>query len=383
VGQALTDLARPLLSLLIATRERAQTLAFTLASALNQKSADFEVIVSDNISQDETEAIVGRVNDERIRYFKTAHRLSMCGNYEFALEQARGKFVIFIGDDDAVMPNAIDKLIPLLRAGSEMTIYTWPLHIYDWPRATQSARIAHYARPVPRRDLSLKAKAISVMGMGGWKYYELPSPYHCAVPISILNSIRARTGRVFHSTQPDVFTAMAIPALADVSTNLNFTVTLNGRSAASNGLGFVSNNARRNIERFIQEYGEYEFHASLLPNAPAIAKMIPDAVLVARGLFPELYAASEFNYESMWAYICRLKFISIPFVLRNANQLKKYHSFNVAKFIAYVSIQSLAVVRRGVLNRFMLDGALRQPVPDDIYNFVLMLERVMSTSPIE
>src|ERR1700730_16260932 len=99
----------PMISLIIPTRERAQTLVFTLASALNQDSQAFEVIVSDNVSKDETCAVVERCMDSRSRYIRTERRLSMCDNYEFALQQARGKYVIFIGDDDAVMPHALDK----------------------------------------------------------------------------------------------------------------------------------------------------------------------------------------------------------------------------------------------------------------------------------
>ena len=77
----------PLLSLIIPTRERAETLAFTLATALEQQSRDYEIIVSDNASADHTKAVVDKLDDARIHYFNTGQRLSMCGNYEFALER--------------------------------------------------------------------------------------------------------------------------------------------------------------------------------------------------------------------------------------------------------------------------------------------------------
>ena len=210
----------PLLSLILPTRERAQTLAFTLATALDQQSCDYEVVVSDNASTDHTKAVVDRFDDERIRYFNTGQRLSMCGNYEFALEQARGDYVIFIGDDDAVIPGALDHLLSLLRRTPEPIIHMWPLHIYDWPVDGKPARVAYLAPVVAPTELDLKAKARFVMSMGSWKYYELPSPYHSAIPRQILTAIRERTGRVFHSTQPDVFTAMAIPAFTSRAVNM-------------------------------------------------------------------------------------------------------------------------------------------------------------------
>jgi hypothetical protein len=298
----------------------------------------------------------------------------MCDNYEFALSQARGKFVIFIGDDDAVMPRALDKLITILRGGPARMIYMWPLHIYDWPIGSQPARVAHLARGKAATQIDLKRKAATVMRLGGWKYYELPSPYHCAVPKTILDAIRLRTGRVFHSTQPDVFTAMAIPAVADRAQNVGFTITLNGRSARSNGLGFVSQSALPNIERFIGEYGDYKFHPSLYPGVSGAAKMIPDAVLVAQELFSDFYGNVGFNYDSMWAYVCRLGFVSRSQILQSTKEIRKSHRFNPAIFLMYSVVHDIAANRRRLLDHLTPMGSLKVHAPDNIFDFVKILD---------
>lgn len=370
---------KPLLSVVIPTRERAQTLAFTLATALDQESRDYEVVVSDNASADHTADVVEGMQDGRVRYFHTGQRLSMCGNYEFALEQAAGDYVVYIGDDDAVIPGALDRLLKHLRAAPEPLIHMWPLHIYDWPVDGRPARVAYLA---PTRDpskLDLKAKARFVASVGGWRYGDLPSPYHSAIPTRILDSIRSRTGKVFHSTQPDVFTGMAIPAFADHAINLGQTVTLNGRSAKSNGLGFVQRNARANIERFIKEYGDYRFHSSLYPDVPGAANMIPDAVLMARDLFPEVYAGTDFNYSAMWAYICRLGFVSHAEVLRHRAAIGRQHPFKPASFLSMSAVHELSAIRRTVLNQFMPLGDLRHHTPDNIHDFVRTLSPSTNT----
>ena len=82
----------PVLSLIIPTRERADTLALTIATALQQKSQEFEIIISDNSSLDNTKDVVASFLDNRIRYFNTGKRVSMCDNYEFGLENARGDY---------------------------------------------------------------------------------------------------------------------------------------------------------------------------------------------------------------------------------------------------------------------------------------------------
>jgi len=370
---------RPLLSLVVPTRERADTLAFTLATALDQQSRDYEVIVSDNASVDDTQAVVDRLADSRVRYFNTGRRLSMCDNYEFALEQARGDYVIYIGDDDAVIPGALDNLLLRLRAAQELVIHMWPLHIYDWPVEGAPARVAYLAPIRAQTELNLKTKARFVVSVGGWKYYELPSPYHSAIPKRILDAIRQRTGRVFHSTQPDVFTAMAIPAFADRAINLGQTVTLHGRSSRSNGLGFVKRSALANINRFILEYGNYHFHATLYPGVAGAVNMIPDAILLARDLFPELYGQVEFNYSAMWAYICRLRFASHLEVLNQQASIRRHHPFNLASFLALSAVQELSALRRQVLNAFVPLGSLKQHTPENILDFVRALAKPRSS----
>ena len=363
----------PLLSLIIPTRERAETLAFTLTTALEQQSRDYEIIVSDNASADRTKAVVDNLADTRIHYFNTGQRLSMCDNYEFALERARGDYVIFIGDDDAVVPNAIDHLLSLFRTAREKLIHMWPLHTYDWPVADRKGRVAYLAPVRAPSEMDLKAKARFVMRKGGWKYYELPSPYHAAIPRYLLDKIRSRTGRVFHSTQPDVFTAMVIPALADRAINIGFSITFNGRSSRSNGLGFVTKSAQANIDRFLREYGDYRLHPTLFPGVSNAANMIPDAILVARDLFPDLYEGIEFNYEAMWAFSCRHRFVSHIDVLRNLRGIRERHSFRAIRFILYSLIQEMSVARRKLLDLIMPTGQFEKNAQDNILDFARAL----------
>ena len=364
------------LSLIIATRERADTLVYTLQTVLDQSSGDFEVIVSDNASVDDTRRVVQEMAalDARVRYVNTNERLSMCDNYEFALQHAHGNYVVFIGDDDGVMPGALDRLIGELRASVKPTIHMWPLHVYDWPVGDDPASVAHISPETPRRVLDLKRTGRYVVSVGGWRHGHLPSPYHCAVPRSFLDELRSRTGRVFHSTQPDVFTAMALPAFTNEAIDLGYSVTLNGRSARSNGRGFVAKSAVVNIERFIREYGDYRFHPTLCPSFPALANMIPDAVLLAKDMFPEIYGETPFNYDAMWAYACRLRFASHLDVWRRRAEIRAHHPFHLARFLYYVVLQEAAVLRRKFLIRCLQRReALRYVTPPNIRAFVKAL----------
>ena len=272
--------------------------------------------------------------------------------------------VAIIGDDDAVVSGGIDFLISLLTLSNEKKIHMWPLHTYDWPNNSHDGRLAYRAAILPLSILDMKKKADSVIKKGGWKYYDLPSPYHAAVPKKLLDQIKLKTGRVFSSTQPDVFTAMALPALADYAVNLGVSITFNGRSSRSNGLGFINKSAKSNIDRFLSEYDSYDFHDSLLIEAGKSANMIPDAVLKAYDFFPEVYGDAVFSYEAMWAFSYRHGFISYLEILKKIGKIRKKHKFKLHKFLFFSLIHKISSIRRKFLNLFYKKGSINKNILD-------------------
>lgn len=333
--------SRPLISLLIPTRERCETLAYSLQSALAQDSNEFETIVSDNASTDNTPEVVARVSDPRLRYIRTPRRLSMCDNYEFAVENARGEFVVIIGDDDAVMPGAIRKLSDCIRE-MPADVYGWGAHEYIWPINGAGPRVRVIAARDKRRQIAAGKAAKASMRMGCWRYGASPSVYHSAVARKLLTELRDRTGRTFHSTQPDVFLSFAWPALTNQAIWVGETLTMHGVSRESNGYGFLGD-SRQTIEKFLAEYGSYRLHPTLCPDVPMFINMIPDAALVAKDLFPDYYRETHFNYSAMWAFVLMVwKFDSVAGILGKTRNIRRYHEFAPQRFIIYYALMKSA-----------------------------------------
>jgi len=95
--------AWPLVTVGIPTRDRARTyLRETLSSAVTQTYSRIEIVVSDNCSVDETEAVVGEVTDPRVRYFRHREDIGANGNFNFCLGQARGDYFLLLHDDDRI-----------------------------------------------------------------------------------------------------------------------------------------------------------------------------------------------------------------------------------------------------------------------------------------
>src|ERR1700720_1038150 len=107
------------LSICIPTYNRCQHLRNCLQSiALNKTmaSVDFEVCVSDNCSTDDTAQVVRRAQaDFDIKYHRNPRNLGIPKNFLNVVEMATGEFVWLIGDDDLLVPSALEELCKLIE----------------------------------------------------------------------------------------------------------------------------------------------------------------------------------------------------------------------------------------------------------------------------
>jgi glycosyltransferase involved in cell wall biosynthesis len=88
-----------------------------LDAVLAQTYSDFELLVSDNASTDDTAAICREYaeRDSRIRLVRQERNLGALGNFEFVLEQARGTFFMWAAADDLMSPDWIAHLVSNIR----------------------------------------------------------------------------------------------------------------------------------------------------------------------------------------------------------------------------------------------------------------------------
>jgi len=93
----------PLVTIAIPTYNRAESyFPSALQSALSQTYSNIEIVVSDNCSNDHTQAMVRANKDPRIRYFRHDPGIGQKNNYNFCFEQAKGSYVLLLHDDDLI-----------------------------------------------------------------------------------------------------------------------------------------------------------------------------------------------------------------------------------------------------------------------------------------
>jgi glycosyltransferase involved in cell wall biosynthesis len=115
----------PKVSVLLPTYNYARFLPEAIESVLAQDFADFELIVSDDASTDDSAAIIRAyaARDPRIRAHFQEKNLGMVGHWNWCLGQARGEYIKFLfGDDRLVSPRALSRLSALLDGEPSATL---------------------------------------------------------------------------------------------------------------------------------------------------------------------------------------------------------------------------------------------------------------------
>jgi len=112
----------PKVSVIIPTYNRANFLRSAIQSVLNQTFKDFEVIVVDDASTDDTRQIVHEFADDRIRYIAHNENKGGSASRNIGIKSSKGKFIAFLDDDDIWMPTKLEKQLFLLNMNPEVNV---------------------------------------------------------------------------------------------------------------------------------------------------------------------------------------------------------------------------------------------------------------------
>jgi len=89
-----------LISVIIPVYNRAEMIGRAVSSVLDQNYPDLEIIIVDDLSQDNPEAEVRKINDPRVRYVRRQKNGGAGAARNTGLELARGKYICFLDSDD-------------------------------------------------------------------------------------------------------------------------------------------------------------------------------------------------------------------------------------------------------------------------------------------
>jgi len=108
------QLMTPRVTVAIPTYNRSEMLRRTLQSVIAQTFTNFEVIVSDNASTDDTEAVVASFGDSRVRCLRLDENIGMLGNLTRCLHLGDAPYVMVLHSDDLIRPGLLAAAVDVL-----------------------------------------------------------------------------------------------------------------------------------------------------------------------------------------------------------------------------------------------------------------------------
>lgn len=207
----------PYFTIIIPTRNRSQFILDTVLSAASQDFEDFEVIVSDNSSDDKTREVLAACRQgKEVRYIKPPTELSMPDHWEFATLQARGKYVLVLTDRSVLRQGALGTIYRLMANCGMETVHvcSWSWALFDDEQET----LISGAGDLGNATGSLVASPdVASMFVGPQKEYpySLPRALNSCYSAEIAASIRARHGKLFLPINPDFTSAFLLLGYVD------------------------------------------------------------------------------------------------------------------------------------------------------------------------
>lgn len=229
----------PLFSILVPTRNRADLLAYAIQSVLQQDCDDYELIISDNYSSDDTHRVVLESNSPKVHYFNTGSKLNCNDSWNYAYAQAAGYYILILGDDDYLVPGAL-RLVKKVIQQTSALIVSWGYVTYN--EATHQdveVRNTIITRKFTNRILEVSTGEVLriCFGMGDWEGRQNPySPIHpSCVFISrrITNEISSKYGVVYAPPLGDVTAVPRSLSYTDFLYTIDKPLVILGRGSRS------------------------------------------------------------------------------------------------------------------------------------------------------
>jgi len=103
----------------------------TIRSILSQSFRNFELIIVDDASRDDTEKVVKSFKDKRINFFKNPKNLGYSGNLEKCRQKAKGDIIYLMGQDDILAKDALLNTYRAFLISSDIGAVTRPYFWFD------------------------------------------------------------------------------------------------------------------------------------------------------------------------------------------------------------------------------------------------------------
>jgi len=114
--------SRPVVSVVMLTYKRADLVSNAINSILNQTYKDFEFIILNDGSPDNTDEVIAKYKDNRIRYYKNSKNMGIAYSRNKVTKLARGKYIMIMDDDDISLSTRMEKQVKFLEQNPNIDV---------------------------------------------------------------------------------------------------------------------------------------------------------------------------------------------------------------------------------------------------------------------
>ena len=110
------------ITVLIALYNSEKYIKETIESLLNQTFKNFEILIINDASTDNSVNVVNSINDDRIRLIHNETNKGICLTRQKGIKEAKGKYIAILDADDLAMPNRLEKQFLFLENNPEIVL---------------------------------------------------------------------------------------------------------------------------------------------------------------------------------------------------------------------------------------------------------------------
>ncbi|MFF2018097.1 glycosyltransferase [Paenibacillus sp. NPDC058177] len=296
-------------SVVIPTRNSHNVLKYTLMTCLNQSFEDYEIVISDNSSDNLTKELIEEFSESKIKYFRPERELAMTENYNFAISKAEGEYILVLGSDDGLLLHALNTLDNILYSLDTKIIH-WNHIFYGWPDVKLKGLENFFHIPkttagnITQRVVNSSEVVENVLNFVS-PYSTLPMLYcNAVVHRDLVFHLEKIAGNVFNGLIPDVYSGFALACTQEKFVSIDLPMSIGGSSGKSNGVSFLKPSLDTESKEIQEDFlklnnGMKVDRFKVIPNVPNVVTAVAEAFLTVKELLVPYSQRFNLNRKSM------------------------------------------------------------------------------------
>lgn len=243
-------------SVLLPTRNRLDLLKYAVETVRRQDYADWEIVISDNHSEEDIAGYVKSLDEPRIRYYRTDSFVPVTDNWNNALDKSTGDYVIMLGDDDCLMMGFFTRIRSFLETYknpdfiyTNAYLYAYPGVLPDFPKGfLKPYNYASFFKSAKEPFWLPREQALDLVRQSmNFKMVFTYNMQHSIFNRDIIDKLQSK-GNFFQSPYPDFYATNVLLLKAERILICPYPLVTIGISPKSFGFYFFNNREEQGVE---------------------------------------------------------------------------------------------------------------------------------------